>query len=229
MMKICFLGSQKAGKSSIIKVIFDNMKTHQTKNLDSTFTLENNSFVLGNNFPIEISEVPGCIPTSDFVTENDYLNLKNQDVFIYVINCQNFSPESEFDKLKEIFNITHEKNPKSWFYIFYHQVDLQMFVDRIYDQEEYIDKHFKEHVKITLGGNEQKEVEFCRTSIYESSDLMRISELVSKYFNRKTDVINRMLEKLNMKCGSRKMYLFDTEKKLFLFNSAKNLEESTWS
>jgi hypothetical protein len=189
-------------------------------------TLENSKFTLANKFEIEISEIPGSIPVSDFNSENDYLNLKNQDIFIYVINCQNFSPESEFEKLKEIFNITHEKNPQSWFYIFYHQVDLQMFVDRIYDQEDYIDKNFKEHVKIKMGSNEHKEVEFFKTTLYGYSANMRISQLICKYLNRQSDIINRMLEKLNTKCKTRKMYLFDTEKKIFLFNSTDDLSES---
>ena len=225
-MKICFIGPQKSGKSSLIKVIFDDMKNHQTKNLESTMTTENSIFTLGNKFKIEITEIPGSTPVNDFVSEGDHLNIKEQNVFIYVINCQNFSPESEFQKLKEIFDITHQKNPKSWFYIFYHQVDLQMFVDRIYDQEDYIEKHFKDHLKCNVDGSETKEVEFVRTSLYEYSANLRMSQLISKYFNRNSDIVNRLLEKLKDKCSARKVYLFDTYKKLFLFNSSEKHDES---
>jgi hypothetical protein len=201
------------------------MKNHQTKNIDSTMTIENKSFDLGNNFKIDITEIPGSTPTNDFIAEGDHLNLKEQNVFIYVINCQNCSPESESKKLKEIFDITHQKNPKSWFYIFYHQVDLQMFVDRTYDQEDFFEKDFKDHLKNHVDGNETKEVEFFRTSLYEYSANLRMSELISKYFNHNSDIVNRLLEKLNKKCSSRKVYLFDTSKKLFLFNSSKDTNE----
>ena len=220
-MKICFLGPQKSGKSSIIKVIFEDVKNHQTKNLESTLNPEIKEFTLANHFEIEITEIPGSIPVNDFVSEKDHLKLKKQDIFIYVINCQNFSPEAELEKLIEIFDITHQKNPESWFYIFYHQVDLQMFLDRSYQQEDYIEKNFKEHLKIKMEGNENKQAEFFRTSLYEYSAHLRMSQLISKYLNRNSDIINRMLEKLQTKCMVRKVYLYDLEKKLYLFNSCE--------
>lgn len=226
-MKICFIGPQKSGKSSIIRVIFDDMKNHQTKNLESTLTPERNTFTLGDHFRIEITEIPGSTPASDFVSESDHLGLREQDVFIYVINCQNFSPETEFDRLKEIFDLTHRKNPQSWFHIFYHQVDLQMFVDQMYQQEDYIEKHFNDHLKLKMEGPGQKEAAFFRTSLYEYSVHLRVSQLINRFLNRGSDLVDRLLEKLNATCGARKVYLFDTQKQLFLFHSSSETNEGS--
>lgn len=224
-VRICFLGPQKAGKTSLIRVLFGDTKTHEIKNLESTLVVEKSAFDFGCGFRAEVTEIPALGSETDFNLQADSYQLENQDIFVYVINCQNFNPENELKSLKEVFDCTHDKNPDSWFYIFYHQMDLQLFINyKDYEQDYFLEQSFQYHLRQKLNENE-KVVQFYRTSLYDYSARFRMSQLLTSFFGRNSNFINMLLGKLNQQCKTSKIYIFDSNKELFLFNSSPDITQ----
>lgn len=220
-IRITFLGPQKGGKSSIISSIFKGMKIHETSTLESTLTQEKENYLLGQDTVLEITEIPGSHSPSDFKQEDGYLHLEDQDIFIYVLNCQMYSLEMEIEDLLKIFEIIHDKNPTSWFYIFYHQVDLEIFINAIYEQDRYIEKNFYSHIQKNIAEIEISKIKFLRTSLYDKSVNYRISEIITNFLSQRNNSIGKILEKINDSSKTQKIFIFDLDKRLFLFESSK--------
>lgn len=171
-LNFCYLGKSKAGKTSIIRYLFDDCKRKDTLTLPETTERVTESYESGL-LKINNTEIPGKYSSLNEPSLNNIL--VEQHAFIYVHdlkfneNQTNASQNQLQEFIKQIFN----KNSQARLYIFFHQSDLDFLYhkSRVNESIKVFKKRFENYIKEQY--DEWKIIsERCyykKTSIYDYS------------------------------------------------------------
>ena len=207
-MDIAIMGTQRSGKSSIKKVVFQKMSPHESVFIDSTTQIE--TFQIDNlgNCKFNITEFPYNFLNIEKLQsiENNYL--QNCGTLIFVFDSQEASNlPFEYFNQNIIPLLTKHSFPLS---IFIHKTDsVNLGQTELEKQIGEIKSKFNQIIKNNL------EVKYYITSIYDYS----LYETFSKIFQTtmpQNKNVSKLLDNLTECCKFEKCYLFDVFYKIYI-------------
>jgi Ras-related GTP-binding protein C/D len=122
------LGNHRSGKTSIDRVIFQNMSPHETLFLEATAVCDINKTLSNRLTQFQTWDFGGDLFLS---TDVEYMNhtisfdtiFKMSNTLVYVIDAQEDDYEDSLPKLAETISVAHKANPNMNFEVFLHKVD----------------------------------------------------------------------------------------------------------
>ena len=202
------MGTQKSGKTSIRKVVFEKMSPNKSIFNQSTSKIETIQIEIIRNCKISITEFPHNILSIEQIStiENNYL--KNCGTLIYVFDFQDNS-NTPFDYfIQNIIPLV--KNHSITVSIFIHKTDIELNLSN---------KEFEKKInEIKLKFNQlikTFDFNYYITSIYDNSIFEKFSRIFRRTVPQLTN-ISRLVEDLNENCNFEKCYLFNVYYKIYI-------------
>lgn len=222
--KILLMGLRKSGKTSIQRVVFENMEPNQSAVLPTTVSTEVHTC---NDFLVfEVWDYPG---------QNDYFKqspdkikelLANCGVIVFVLDCRE-QVENARDRLIDTICKAYTYDPKLWVEVFVHKVDA-LSEDHQSDLLISLQRKVQEEVRQHLG-NVTLHLSFNLTSIHDHSVFQAFSLVVQRLISAKLPKVNELLQMINSNCGSDAAYLFLSRSKIFLASDeSKRMEQKSF-
>jgi Ras-related GTP-binding protein C/D len=122
------MGPRRSGKTSIDRVIFQNMSPHETLFLEATTVCDINKTLSNRLTQFQTWDFGGDV---NLMADIDYMNqsisfetiFKKSNTLVYVIDAQEDDYEHALPKLAETISVAHNANPNMNFEVFLHKVD----------------------------------------------------------------------------------------------------------
>lgn len=206
-MDIILMGTQKSGKTSIRKVVFEKMSPNKSIFNQSTSKIETIQIEIIRNCKISITEFPHNILSIEQISTIEKNYLKNCGTLIYVFDFQDNS-NTPFDYF--IQNIIPLVNHSLTVSIFIHKTDTELNLSN---------KEFEKKInEIKLKFNQlikSFDFNYYITSIYDNSIFEKFSRIFRRTVPQLTN-ISRLVEDLNENCNFEKCYLFNVYYKIYI-------------
>ncbi len=176
--KILFLGLTQTGKTSIIKIFFEDMNPEDTETLDATIKFNSKEYYF-NKHEIEVYDIGGQLSyLEEIIEKNKERIFSNVKILIFVIELPNISTyELSRQYLMRVLERVYQYSDNPKVHIFAHKMDLI--------SEEYRDKAMQVFKNYFIK-DEVKNINVFQTSIYESTSqkvLKGILEETKEVFN----------------------------------------------
>ena len=202
------MGTQKSGKTSIRKIVFEKMSPNKSIFNQSTSKIETIQIEIVRNCKLSITEFPHNILSIEQIStiENNYL--KNCGTLIYVFDFQDNS-NTPFDYfIQNIIPLV--KNHSITVSIFIHKTDIELNLSN---------KEFEKKInEIKLKFNQlikSFDFNYYITSIYDYSLFEKFSRIFRRTVPQLTNISN-LVEDLKENCNFDKCYLFNVYYKIYI-------------
>jgi Ras-related GTP-binding protein C/D len=225
--KVLLMGLKKSGKTSIQKVVFDNLQPHDSVNLRTTVQPEKTTVKSNDFVKFEVWDFPG---------QNDPLGttnggggnrsaiaaniLENCGAIVFVMDCTD-NVEDATKRLIETVCSAHAVNPDLCVEVFLHKVDALNEVQQN-DQLLQVRRSVEDVVKGRIDAKRQLRLNFNLTSIYDHSVFQAFSIVVQKLIRTQLPYVLELLGMLNGNSQLDLSYLFLTRSKIFIGEVERN-------
>lgn len=223
--KVLLMGLKKSGKTSIQKVVFENLPPHDSVNLKTTVQPEKTTVKSNEFVKFEVWDFPG---------QNDPLGgggaatgasggnrstiaaniLENCGAIVFVMDCTD-NVEDATKRLIETVCAAHAVNPDLCVEVFLHKVDALNEVQQN-DQLLQVRRSVEDVVKGRIDGKRQLRLSFNLTSIYDHSVFQAFSVVVQKLIRTQLPYVLELLGMLNGNSHLDLTYLFLSRSKIFI-------------
>ncbi|KAG2743771.1 hypothetical protein P692DRAFT_201841685 [Suillus brevipes Sb2] len=215
--KILFLGMRRSGKTSILKVLFDDLPVKQAFYLEPTMRVSKH--FIDTVIPLEIWDCPGNITVDTLGA-----SLADFSTIVFVIDIRDLY-QHPVSKLVEFIVAACQINPDINFEVFVHKAERLQEDDKIENfrqiHERVMDRLIDESPEY-----EQFPLNFHLTSIYDHS----LREAISRVLHKLIDSLPFLEELLNVFCSntaSPKAFLFDTLSKIHVATDTSPVDKAT--
>lgn len=230
--KVLLMGLKKSGKTSIQKVVFENLQPHDSTNLRTTVqpektTVKSNEFVKfevwdfpGQNDPLGTTNNggPGGVGTNRSTIAANIL--ENCGAIVFVMDCTD-NVEDATKRLIETVCSAHAVNPDLCVEVFLHKVDALNEVQQN-DQLLQVRRSVEDVVKGRIDVKRQLRLNFNLTSIYDHSVFQAFSIVVQKLIRTQLPYVLELLGMLNGNSQLDLSYLFLSRSKIFIGEVERN-------
>eukprot|EP00927_Polykrikos_kofoidii_P007543 TRINITY_DN13104_c0_g1_i1.p1 TRINITY_DN13104_c0_g1~~TRINITY_DN13104_c0_g1_i1.p1 ORF type:complete len:351 (-),score=69.74 TRINITY_DN13104_c0_g1_i1:62-1114(-) len=215
--KVLLCGPHKAGKTSILKVVFQKMSPHETLFLETTPKVDPMPIVRNMLLRFKVMDFPG---STKFDEVTDPTLFAETGAIVFVLDAQDEPYTDSVSMCKRVIEIASRVNPKISFDILIHKVDgVQFFYDdrKTYDDHKtdlinVIETMLTEDLQNKLDG----QISFHCTSIYDHTVFEAMSKVVQKLYPQQLQVIEQSLDLLVGHSRMEKAFLFDVVTKVFI-------------
>lgn len=226
--KVLLMGLRKSGKTSIQKVVFDNMQPHESTNLRTTVQPEK-STVKSNEFvKFEVWDFPG---------QNDPLEahgnkaiaakiLENCGAIVFVMDCTELIDEAT-KRLIDTVCAANLVNPELCVEVFIHKVDTlneEQQSDLLNSVRRTVEDAVKQRQELKM--QRQLRLNFNLTSIYDHSVFQAFSLVVQKLIRSQLPYVMELLAMLNSNSSLDLSYLFLTRSKIYIAVDERNRQRA---
>jgi len=226
--KVLLMGLRKSGKTSIQKVVFENMQPHESSNLRTTVQPEK-STVKSNEFvKFEVWDFPG---------QNDPLEahgnkaiaakiLENCGAIVFVMDCTELIDDAT-KRLIDTVCAANLVNPELCVEVFIHKVDVlneEQQSDLLNSVRRTVEDAVKQRQEVKM--QRQLRLNFNLTSIYDHSVFQAFSLVVQKLIRSQLPYVMELLAMLNSNSSLDLSYLFLTRSKIFIAVDERNRQRA---
>mmetsp|Transcript_24001 Transcript_24001/g.42322 ORF Transcript_24001/g.42322 Transcript_24001/m.42322 type:complete len:446 (-) Transcript_24001:47-1384(-) len=219
--KILLMGSYRSGKTSIVRVVFQGLPSHQSLYLESTTELSIKLIANNPYVQFEVWDFP-CSPNlqDGVIFENQQLSpdliFGNCAALIYVLDAQGDPATEAMKEMHSVISVAREINPNIRIEFFIHKVDGDLFLSE--DLKLECQREFQEQIEMEL--EEDMDIDdmnlcYYLTSVYDHSIFEAFSKVVHKQIPQLAAMEN-LLNILIASCAIEKAFLFDVVAKIFI-------------
>ncbi|TFK27789.1 Gtr1/RagA G protein Gtr2 [Coprinopsis marcescibilis] len=215
--KILLLGLRRAGKSSILEVLFNDLPPKQTFYLETTMRITPRQ--VDSVIPLEIWDTPANVtietlgvPLSDFAT------------IIFVIDIRDLYNQP-ISKLVDFIIAALKESPNIAIEVFVHKAEKLQEDDKIENYRQINERVLDRLIDINPD-YEHLPINFYLTSVYDHT----LHESFSKVLQKLIDSLPYLEELLNVFCAnsqSPKAFLFDARSRLYVATDASPVDSAT--
>jgi Ras-related GTP-binding protein C/D len=226
--RILLMGTRRAGKSSIQKVVFHKMSAHETLFLESTNEIRNRDISTSALVQFQLLDFPGNF---DFQQKSSKITpdkiFKKTGALVFVIDAQDDETYSEaIDYFMQMAKLAYKINPKIHFDILIHKVDGDAYLsdDHKTDCQNEIKKSITEELqeaKLALRPI------FHLTSIYDHTIFEAFSKIVQRLIPQ-LPLLEKLMDSLIGSCGMDKAFLFDVVSKIYVATDSNPVDMATY-
>jgi Ras-related GTP-binding protein C/D len=211
-MDILLLGNRRAGKSSILKVVFQKMSPNETLFLESSHKID--SLQVSNNpfTQFTIVDFPGSFEVSQ-ANAQEKRYLASCSVVIYVLDAQDEPYSPALERMLLLIRELKTINPKAAVEVFVHKADADMYVNDEMKLE--LLNAVENQIRQEQADQALPELRFHATSIYDHSIYEALSKVVQR-ITPQVPYLQNMLDLLMSNCRIDKVYVFDVISKLYI-------------
>ncbi|KAM3140160.1 hypothetical protein pb186bvf_007713 [Paramecium bursaria] len=219
MTDICMFGLPKAGKTSIIKVIFQKLQINQTSALEST------KIQMGSFIKFNIYDFSGEYDLSD-PSPPDLTQLEQCGSMIFVIDGS-IEPYHDsaimFRKAVQLLKNKLQTCNCNYFHIFIHKTDLQKNENFVGNND--ILQRVRNNINEELGASQMKNlsIDYHLTNIIEPGLYEHFSKVIQKIIPYSLP-IQSLLDALNTACKIEKSFLFEITSKLYIASDSSPID-----
>ncbi|KZP23758.1 Gtr1/RagA G protein Gtr2 [Athelia psychrophila] len=216
--KILLLGLRRAGKTSILNVLFNKLVPKQTFYLETTMRITKHT--IDTVIPLEIWDCPGNITVQDLGTP-----LTEFSSMVFVIDIRDVY-QQPISRLVDFIYAAHQENPDLNLELFVHKAEKMQEEDKIENFRQ-IHERVNDRLQDILPDYEQlNPLDFHLTSVYDHS----VHEAFSRVLHKLIGSLPYLEDLLNIFCAnssSPKAFLFDTTSRLFVATDASPVDTLT--
>ncbi|KIM84234.1 hypothetical protein PILCRDRAFT_818570 [Piloderma croceum F 1598] len=215
--KILLLGLRRAGKTSILNVLFNKLPPKQTFFLETTIRITKHTF--DTVIPLEIWDCPGNITVEDLGT-----SLSEFSSLIFVIDIRDVY-QQPISKLVEFIIAAYHDNPDINLEVFVHKAEKMQDEDKLENFRQ-IHERISDRLLDVSPDYELNPLDLHLTSVYDHS----LHEAFSRVLHKLIDSLPYLEELLNIFCAnssSPKAFLFDTASRLYVATDASPVDQQT--
>lgn len=215
--KILLLGLRRAGKTSILEVLFNELAPKQTFYLETTMRVVKHS--IDTVIPLEIWDTPANV-----TVENLGAGLEEFECIIFVIDIRDLYNQP-ISKLVEFIVASHKVKPGISIEVFVHKAEKLQEDDKIENYRQINDRVLDRLIDINPD-YEHLPINFHLTSVYDHS----LHESFSKVLQKLVESLPYIEELLNVFCAnsqSPKAFLFDVRSRLYVATDASPVDSAT--
>ncbi|EAU85369.2 Gtr1/RagA G protein Gtr2 [Coprinopsis cinerea okayama7 len=215
--KILLLGLRRAGKTSILEVLFKDLPAKQSFYLETTMRIMTHK--VDTVIPLEIWDTPANVtvdtlgaPLSDFAT------------IIFVIDIRDLYNQP-ISKLVDFIVAANKENPNIHIEVFVHKAEKLQEDDKIENYRQINERVLDRLIDINPD-YEHLPINFYLTSVYDHS----LHESFSKVLQSLVDSLPYLEDLLNVFCAnsqSPKAFLFDVRSRLYVATDASPVDSAT--
>jgi Ras-related GTP-binding protein C/D len=216
--KILMCGSHRAGKTSILKVVFQKMSPHETLFLEPTPRLETTTISRNTLMGFKALDFPNSAPFND---SSDPLLFNENTAVVFVIDAQDEPYTEALSTAKRIIELAHKINSKVTFDILIHKVDGDQFFSDEHKTE--ILRDINSKLTEELSDKVDAQITFHCTSIYDHTIFDAISKVVQKLIPY-VAYLEQSLDLLITSSRMEKAYLFDVVSKIYLASDSQPVD-----
>lgn len=194
-MNIIFMGLPKAGKTSILSVVFQKMSPHETIFIPPTKQIEtirkcasyNPDTNVNPHIQFQIKDFPSSKELS-VDDPSDVQALRSCSSLIFVIDAHEQDKEMACNKFFEIIKVAYKINPSIMFEVFIHKVDPDLYMqdEQKFDTLNEISMSMRGLLRDSgLGGegfgedaNSVVRLQYNLTSIYDLTIYQALSQVI---------------------------------------------------
>jgi len=231
--RILFMGPRRSGKSSIDKVIFQNMSPHETLFLESTASCDVSNNLSNRLVQFQTWDFGGDLNLqTDVVQYSGGPALTLDSVFrsshslVYVIDAQEDDYEDALPKLAETISTAHAANSSMHFEVFLHKVDGDFMSDETRAERKQGIQNIVS-AELSEKGHGDVLVSYYLTSIYDHSALEAFSKVVQKLVPQ-LPTLNSLLDVLIACCSVEKSFVVDVVTKLYIATDSNPVDAHTY-
>ncbi|KAF7968799.1 hypothetical protein HWV62_29266 [Athelia sp. TMB] len=216
--KILLLGLRRAGKTSILNVLFNKLAPKQSFYLETTMRITKHT--IDTVIPLEIWDCPGNITVQDLGT-----SLTEFSSMVFVIDIRDVY-QQPISRLVDFIYAAHQENPELNLELFVHKAEKMQEEDKIENFRQ-IHERVNDRLQDILPDYEQlNPLDFHLTSVYDHS----LHEAFSRVLHKLIGSLPYLEDLLNIFCAnssSPKAFLFDTTSRLFVATDASPVDTLT--
>ncbi|KAG6910836.1 hypothetical protein DXG01_007151 [Tephrocybe rancida] len=217
--KVLLLGLRRAGKSSILQVLFNQLAPKQSFYLETTMRIVKHPF--DTVIPLEIWDCPGNVTADTLGTP-----LSQFATMIFVIDIRDLYNQP-ISRLVEFIVAAYQENPNISLEVFVHKAEKLQEDDKIENFRQ-IHERVSDRLLDISPEYEQVPLNFYLTSVYDHS----LHEAFSKVLHKLVDSLPYLEDLLNVFCAnsqSPKAFLFDTTSRLYIATDASPVDSATFN
>jgi Ras-related GTP-binding protein C/D len=215
--KILLLGLRRAGKTSILNVLFNKLPPKQSFYLETTMRITKHTF--DTVIPIEIWDCPGNITVEDLGTP-----LSEFSSLVFVIDIRDVY-QQPISRLVEFIIAAYHDNPEINLEVFVHKAEKMQEEDKIENFRQ-IHERISDRLQDISPDYELMALNFHLTSVYDHS----IHDSFSRVLHKLITSLPYLEDLLNVFCAnssSMKAFLFDTTSRLYVATDASPVDQLT--
>lgn len=221
--KILLCGLPRSGKSSIAKVVFQKMPPHETLFLESTQKPDIKSIAHNMLLGFKVCDFPGNF----FFHEDVDHYFKNCGALVFVIDAQDEPYHETLQYAKRLITRVYNISPKTYFEIFIHKVDGDLFLSDEHKMECQTDIHAKLTEELQGVANMDAHLTFHCTSIYDHSIFEAMSKVVQKLIPE-LPILEQLLDLLVTNSRIEKGFLFDVVSKIYIATDSQPVDIASY-
>jgi Ras-related GTP-binding protein C/D len=209
--KVLLVGPSRAGKTSILKVVFQKMSPHETLFFETTPKMEITPVFRNALVRFKVFDFPGF---QQFDESNDHSLLFNKTgAVVFVIDAQEEPYGEALSSASKTIEVAHRINPKISFDILIHKADGDMFFSEEHKSE--ITKDIQAKLTEELNDKVEAHITFHCTSIYDHTIFEAFSKVVQKLIPQ-LPFLEQSLDLLITNSRMEKAFLFDVVSKVYI-------------
>ncbi|KAJ2918481.1 hypothetical protein MD484_g1971, partial [Candolleomyces efflorescens] len=215
--KVLLLGLRRAGKTSILQVLFNQLPPKQTFYLETTMRVVKHT--IDTVVPLEIWDTPANV-----TVETLGAPLSEFSSIIFVIDIRDLYNQP-ISKLVEFIIAANKAKPGIAIEVFVHKAEKLQEDDKIENYRQINDRVLDRLIDINPD-YEHLPINFYLTSVYDHS----LHESFSKVLQKLVDSLPYLEELLNVFCAnsqSPKAFLFDVRSRLYIATDASPVDSAT--
>lgn len=226
---ILLCGLPRSGKSSIAKVVFQKMPPHETLFLEPTSRPDIKPIAHNSLLQFKLCDFGGGqFMQDDNITQQDSYYFSKATAVIFVIDAQDEPYNDALDYAKRLITKIYAVSPSTYFEIFIHKVDGDLFLS----DEHKTDCQTDIHTKLTedlynTNANMNLYLTFHCTSIYDHSVFEAMSKVVQKLIPE-LPVLEQLLDLLVTNCRIEKGFLFDVVSKIYIASDSQPVDIASY-
>lgn len=211
-MNIALLGNKRAGKSSILKVVFQKISPNETLFTENTTRIEEINVYNNPYTKFTILDFPGTFEITQMNSlERKYL--QSCALVIYVLDAQDKPYDRALEAFVSILREVHGINTQCLFEMFIHKIDGDMFMND--DVKLEVLNEISDSIRLRSTDRTIPEPSYSLTSIYDLTIYEALSKVVQK-ITPQVGYLQNMLDVLMNHCRIDKVYVFDVITKLYI-------------
>lgn len=219
-MNIVVLGNRQAGKSSILKLVFQKISSNETLFLESTSKIEEYTVRNNNYTQCSFFDFPGTFEISQMNSlERKYL--QNASAMLYILDSKDEPYNKTLEKFLTLVSEVNEMNPSCVFELLIHKLDGQMFSTE--DSKIIVLDEIKELIKLNSSERNLPLIETHMTSIHDLSIYICLSRILQKS-NPILMQLQELFDVFISECNIDKIYVIDIISKLYIASDSTPID-----
>lgn len=223
--KVLLMGLRKSGKSSIQRVVFEQMDPYETTQLATTVAAERSAHPYSSFLQFEVWDYPGQndpLDRNHTSAEDIHQLLQNCGVIVFVMDCRE-TVDVPCARLIDTIVTANTLNKKGvYIEVFLHKVDV-LSEDHQNDLLHYLEQKVEMGLRERLPNTPYSRfsLSYNLTSIYDHSVFHAFSLVVQRLISEKLPFVTELLQFLNSHCLIDASFLFLKQTKIFLAKEAQ--------